>query len=68
MPDVMTKSLWDSRRSLAGFAVGTALVGAMYAGFYPQVSDGAMGQAVEGFSPRCGRRSTWRTCPLPPGI
>ena len=51
MPNVMTKSLWDSRRSLAGFAAGTALVGAMYAGFYPQVSDGAMGQAVEGFSP-----------------
>ncbi|WP_329102013.1 ABC transporter permease [Micromonospora sp. NBC_01699] len=51
MPSVMTKSLWDSRRSLAGFAVGTALVGAMYAGFYPQVADGAMGQAVEGFSP-----------------
>lgn len=51
MPDVLTKTLWDSRRSLAGFAAGTALVGTMYAGFYPQVSDGAMGQAVEGFSP-----------------
>ncbi|MBO4206068.1 ABC transporter permease subunit [Micromonospora echinofusca] len=51
MPDVLTKTLRDSRRSLAGFAVGTALVGAMYAGFYPQVADGAMGQAVEGFSP-----------------
>ncbi|MEV5769181.1 ABC transporter permease subunit [Micromonospora sp. NPDC052213] len=51
MPDVLTKTLWDSRRSLAGFAVGTALVGTMYAGFYPQVADGAMGQAVEGFSP-----------------
>ncbi|MFC3499802.1 ABC transporter permease subunit [Micromonospora krabiensis] len=51
MPNVMTKTLWDSRRSLAGFAVGTALVGTMYAGFYSQVSDGAMGEAVEGFSP-----------------
>ncbi|GIF75985.1 ABC transporter permease subunit [Asanoa siamensis] len=51
MPDILTKTLWDSRRSLAGFAVGTALVGAMYAGFYPQVADGAMGEAVDGFSP-----------------
>lgn len=51
MPNVMTKTLWDSRRSLAGFAIGTALVGTMYAGFYPQVADGAMGQAVEGFTP-----------------
>ncbi|MEU6072745.1 ABC transporter permease subunit [Micromonospora sp. NPDC047074] len=51
MPNVLTKTLWDSRRSLTGFAVGTALVGTMYAGFYPQVADGAMGQAVEGFSP-----------------
>ncbi|MEU4640602.1 ABC transporter permease subunit [Micromonospora sp. NPDC023814] len=51
MPNVLTKTLWDSRRSLAGFAVGTALVGTVYAGFYPQVANGAMGQAVEGFSP-----------------
>ncbi|GAB2919743.1 hypothetical protein GCM10027280_03490 [Micromonospora polyrhachis] len=51
MPNVLTKTLWDSRRSLASFAAGTALVAAMYAGFYPQVADGAMGQAVEGFSP-----------------
>ncbi|GAB3141775.1 hypothetical protein GCM10027290_15060 [Micromonospora sonneratiae] len=51
MPNILTKTLWDSRRSLIGFAVGTTLVGTMYAGFYPQVADGAMGQAVEGFSP-----------------
>ncbi|MEU9507359.1 ABC transporter permease subunit [Micromonospora sp. NPDC048170] len=51
MPDILTKTLWDSRRSLTGFTVGTALVGTMYASFYPQVADGAMGQAVEGFSP-----------------
>ncbi|MFC0505146.1 ABC transporter permease subunit [Micromonospora costi] len=51
MPNVLTKTLWDSRRGLAGFALGTALVGAMYASFYPQIADGAMEQAVEGFSP-----------------
>ncbi|MEV4483754.1 ABC transporter permease subunit [Micromonospora coxensis] len=51
MPEVMTRTLWEGRRALAGFAGGTALVGAMYAGFYPQVADGAMGQAVQGFSP-----------------
>ena len=26
MPNVLTKTLWDARRSLAGFALGTALV------------------------------------------
>ncbi|MEU2610228.1 ABC transporter permease subunit [Micromonospora sp. NPDC007271] len=51
MSDIMSKTLWDGRRGLGGFAVGTAAVGAMYAGFYPQVAGGAMGQAVQGFSP-----------------
>lgn len=51
MSDVMSKTLWDDRRGLAGFAIGTAAVGAMYAGFYPQVADGAMGQAAQSFSP-----------------
>ncbi|MEV0714425.1 ABC transporter permease subunit [Asanoa sp. NPDC050611] len=51
MPDVLTKTLWDARRGLAGFAVGTALVGMLYASFYPQVDGGAMGDAVEGMSP-----------------
>lgn len=51
MPDVLTKSLWDSRRGLAGFAVGTALVGTLYASFYPQVAGGAMGQVVDNLSP-----------------
>lgn len=51
MPNVLTKTLWDARRSLAGFALGTALVGVLYASFYPQVASGAMTQAVESFSP-----------------
>ncbi|WP_435148843.1 ABC transporter permease subunit [Micromonospora aurantiaca (nom. illeg.)] len=51
MPDLLTKTLWDGRRGLAGFTTGTALLGAMYAGFYPQVADGAMGQTVQGMSP-----------------
>ncbi|MFY1659239.1 ABC transporter permease subunit [Micromonospora sp. WMMD1274] len=51
MSNLLTKTLWDGRRALAGFTAGTALLAAMYAGFYPQVADGAMGQAVQGFSP-----------------
>lgn len=52
MLDVMTtKTLREGRRALVGFAAGTALVAAMYAGFYPQVADGAMEQTVQGFSP-----------------
>ncbi|AYF30047.1 ABC transporter permease [Micromonospora tulbaghiae] len=51
MSNLLTKTLWDGRRALAGFTAGTALLAAMYAGFYPQVADGAMGQTVQGFSP-----------------
>ncbi|MEV5630933.1 ABC transporter permease subunit [Micromonospora tulbaghiae] len=51
MPDLLTKTLRDGRRGLAGFTAGTALLGVMYAGFYHQVADGAMGQTVHGFSP-----------------
>ncbi|WP_422750546.1 ABC transporter permease subunit [Micromonospora sp. WMMD1219] len=51
MSNLLTKTLWDGRRALAGFTAGTALLAAMYAGFYPQVADSAMGQTVQGFSP-----------------
>ncbi|MFD2763574.1 ABC transporter permease subunit [Micromonospora eburnea] len=52
MFDVMTsQTLRDGRRALVGFAAGTALLAAMYGGFYPQIADGAMEQTVQGFSP-----------------
>ncbi|MFU8852285.1 ABC transporter permease [Micromonospora sp. SL1-18] len=52
MFDAMTtKTLREGHRALVGFAAGTALVAAAYAGFYPQVAGGAMDQTVQGFSP-----------------
>ncbi|SFQ17541.1 ABC-2 type transport system permease protein [Amycolatopsis arida] len=50
--NVYTKSLWDGRRALAGWTVGTTAVAAAYAAFYPQLAGGgAMAEMVAGFSP-----------------
>lgn len=47
--NVFTKSLWDARRSLLAWCIGIALVGMMYASFYPQMNNGAMAEAMESF-------------------
>jgi ABC-2 type transport system permease protein len=47
--NVFGKTLWDQRRSLPAWMAATAAVAAMYAGFYPQVSGGAMGEMVANF-------------------
>lgn len=47
-PSVFTKSLADHRRGLAAWAGGSALIGMMYAGFYPQIR-GDAAEAMAGF-------------------
>jgi ABC-2 type transport system permease protein len=44
-----TKALWDARRSLLGWALGLAAVGAMYAGFYPSIKSPEMARAMEAY-------------------
>lgn len=44
-----TKAVWDARRSLFGWALGLAAVGAMYAGFYPSMKSPAMAKAMEAY-------------------
>ncbi len=36
--NVFTKALWDARRSLPGWAVAIAAVGAMYSSFWQTVN------------------------------
>lgn len=46
---VFTKTLWDQRRSLAGWVVGIAVIGLFYAGFYPVVNNEEMRAALEAY-------------------
>jgi ABC-2 type transport system permease protein len=45
--NVFTKSIWDARRSLLGWAIAIAAVGAMYAAFWPSVDNPEMAKAIE---------------------
>jgi ABC-2 type transport system permease protein len=47
--NLFTKTLWDNRRGLLSWMIGTALVAMMYAAFYPQLAKGAMADAVAAF-------------------
>jgi ABC-2 type transport system permease protein len=47
--DIWTKTLFDQRRALAGWAVGLAFVSLGYAAFYPAVNDPALAEAMANF-------------------
>jgi ABC-2 type transport system permease protein len=47
--DVFTKTLWDARRSLLGWALAIAAVAAMYAAFWPTVNTPEMQQALRNY-------------------
>jgi ABC-2 type transport system permease protein len=47
--NVVTKSLWDARRSIPGWATAIAAVGAMYAAFWPTVNTPEMKQALAAY-------------------
>ncbi|WP_330230337.1 ABC transporter permease [Nocardia sp. NBC_00508] len=49
LPDLYTQTVTDHRRSLIAWSVGIAAVGLMYAGFYPQVAEGGMADAVNSY-------------------
>jgi beta-exotoxin I transport system permease protein len=46
---VFSKTLWDQRRSLIGWAIGITAVGAFYAAFYPMVNTPEMAQALASY-------------------
>jgi ABC-2 type transport system permease protein len=47
--NVFTKTLWDTRRSLLGWAVAIGAVAAMYAAFWPTVNTPQMQQALRNY-------------------
>jgi ABC-2 type transport system permease protein len=47
--NVLTKTLWDARRSLLGWALAISVVAAMYAAFWPTVNTPEMQQALRNY-------------------
>jgi ABC-2 type transport system permease protein len=47
--NVFTKTLWDARRSLLGWALAISAVAAMYAAFWPTVNTPEMQQALRNY-------------------
>ncbi|HEU4421678.1 MAG TPA: ABC transporter permease subunit [Pilimelia sp.] len=47
--NVFTKTLWDARRSLLGWTLAIAAVGAMYAAFWPTVNTPEMQEAMANY-------------------
>lgn len=48
---IFTKALWDQRASILGWSVAIALVGVVYAAFYPSMSSPEMAAAMDAFPP-----------------
>ncbi|PXX59677.1 ABC-2 type transport system permease protein [Nocardia tenerifensis] len=49
LPEIYTRTVLDHRRATVAWAVGIAVVGLMYASFYPQVSEGGMADSVANY-------------------
>lgn len=48
---IFTKALWDQRATILGWSVAIALVGVVYAAFYPSMSSPEMAAAMDAFPP-----------------
>jgi ABC-2 type transport system permease protein len=48
---VLSKTLWENRRAVIGWALSVAAVGAMYAAFWPMMDTPDMQQAMNSFPP-----------------
>jgi ABC-2 type transport system permease protein len=46
---VFTKTLWDQRRSLAGWLIGISVIGVFYAAFYPVINTPELRAALEAY-------------------
>jgi len=51
MRSVLTKWLWDSRRSLVGWTLAIVVVGCAYAAFWPLIDDPEMQQLLANYPP-----------------
>ena len=57
--DIWTKTLWDQRRTLIGWAIGFALVSLVYGGFYPFAATPEYGELIESLPPGISEAFGW---------
>lgn len=65
--DVWTKTLWDQRRTLIGWAIGFALVSVVYGGFYPFAATPEYAELIEGMPPGIAEAFGWDEISSPHG-
>jgi ABC-2 type transport system permease protein len=62
-----TKTLWDQRRTLLGWAVGFAIVSFVYGGFYPFAATPAYADLIESLPPGLADAMGWGEIASPHG-
>ena len=65
--DIWTKTLWDQRRSLLGWAIGFAAVSLVYGGFYPFAATPEYAELIEGLPPALAEAMGWGDISTPHG-
>lgn len=65
--DIWTKTLWDQRRSLLGWAIGFAAVSLVYGGFYPFAATPEYAELIESMPPALAEAMGWGDISTPHG-
>lgn len=65
--DIWTKTLWDQRRTLLGWAIGFAAVSLVYGGFYPFAATPEYADLIEGLPPALADAMGWGDISTPHG-
>ena len=65
--DIWTKTLWDQRRTLLGWAIGFALVSFVYGGFYPFAATPEYASLIESMPPGLAEAFGWDDIASPHG-
>jgi ABC-2 type transport system permease protein len=66
-PDIFTKSLWDTRRSFIGWAIGLAGAAGVYTSSYALIEPTAYQDVIEGFPPELLEAFGWEDMASPAG-
>jgi ABC-2 type transport system permease protein len=65
--DIWTKTLWDHRRALLGWAVGLLAVTLIYGGFYPFVATPSYAELMDNLPPGLAEAMGWDDISSPAG-
>jgi hypothetical protein len=65
--DIWTKTLWDQRRTLLGWAIGFAAVSLVYGGFYPFAATPEYSELIDSLPPGLAEAFGWGDISSPHG-